>query len=186
MYLNQRSDLAHYEIGDFSYCGTDFHVFSWGEGTTLRIGKFCSIADKVKIFLGGEHRTDWVTTYPFNQMFKEATHIQGHPRSKGDVQIGHDVWIGHGATIMSGVSIGNGAVIGAHCVVTKDVPSYGIVAGNPQKLIKYRFSDDIIEKLESLAWWDFELPKLQTVFDLLLSNDIETCISALQDMKKKG
>ncbi|WP_353855570.1 CatB-related O-acetyltransferase [Bacillus sp. Bos-x628] len=186
MFLNQRSELTSYDIGDFSYAGPDFQVLSWGEGATLKIGKFCSIANEVKIFLGGEHRTDWVTTYPFNQIFKEAAHIRGHPKSKGDVQIGHDVWIGYGATIMSGVSIGNGAVIGANSVITKDVPPYAIVAGNPQQLMKYRFSHDKIEKLQTLKWWDLEFSSLQSIFHLLQSNDIETCINTIEEIKKKG
>ncbi|MDM5298343.1 CatB-related O-acetyltransferase [Bacillus pumilus] len=186
MFLNQRSDLSSYEIGDFSYAGPDFQVLTWGEGTTLKIGTFCSIANEVKVFLGGEHRTDWTTTYPFNQIFKEATHIKGHPKSKGDVQIGHDVWIGYGASIMSGVSIGNGAVIGANSVITKDVPPYAIVAGNPQRLMKYRFSHDIIEKLQSLKWWELDFSQIQAIVHLLQSNDIEACLQAIEDIKKKG
>ncbi|PNU24590.1 MULTISPECIES: CatB-related O-acetyltransferase [Bacillus] len=186
MFLNQRSELSSYNIGDFSYAGPDFQVLTWGEGTTLHIGKFCSIANEVKIFLGGEHRTDWVTTYPFNQIFKEAAHIKGHPKSKGDVHIGHDVWIGYGATIMSGVCIGNGAVIGANSVITKDVPPYAIAAGNPQQLMKYRFSSEIIEKLQLLEWWNLEFSIIQSIFHLLQSHDIERCITVIEDIKKKG
>lgn len=157
-----------------------------GGRNDINIGKFCSIANEVKIFLGGEHRTDWVTTYPFNQIFKEASHIKGHPKSKGDVHIGHDVWIGYGATIMSGVCIGNGAVIGANSVITKDVPPYAIVAGNPQQLMKYRFSSNIIEQLQSLEWWNLKFSSIQSIFHLLQSNDIETCINAIEETKKKG
>ncbi|MCM3147496.1 CatB-related O-acetyltransferase [Bacillus pumilus] len=186
MFLNQRSELSSYNIGDFSYAGPDFQVLTWGEGTTLNIGKFCSIANEVKIFLGGEHRTDWVTTYPFNQIFKEAAHIKGHPKSKGDVHIGHDVWIGNGATIMSGVCIGNGAVIGANSVITKDVSPYAIAAGNPQQLMKYRFSSKTIEKLQLLEWWNLEFTVIQSIFHLLQSNDIEHCIKVIEDIKKKG
>ncbi|MGG1959725.1 CatB-related O-acetyltransferase [Bacillus pumilus] len=186
MFLNQRSELNSYNIGDFSYAGPDFQVLTWGEGTTLNIGKFCSIANEVKIFLGGEHRTDWVTTYPFNQIFKEAAHIKGHPKSKGDVQIGHDVWIGYGATIMSGVCIGNGAVIGANSVITKNVPPYAIAAGNPQQLMKYRFSSETIEKLQLLEWWNLEFTVIQSIFHLLQSDDIEQCIKVIEDIKKKG
>ena len=103
------------------------------------------------IFLGGNHRTDWNTTYHFSVLWESAKNINGHPASKGDVIIGHDVWIGEGAVILSGVRIGNGAVIGAHAVVTRDVPSYQIVAGNPAKIMKPRFTHDeivILEKLE--------------------------------------
>ncbi|QLI78046.1 CatB-related O-acetyltransferase [Bacillus pumilus] len=186
MFLNQRNELGSYDIGDFTYAGPDFQVLTWGEGTTLKVGKFCSIANEVKVFLGGEHRTDWITTYPFNQIFTDAAYIEGHPRSKGDVCIGHDVWIGYGATIMSGVHIGNGAVIGANSLITKDVPPYAIVAGNPQRLMKYRFSFDIIEKLQLLEWWNLEFSIIQSVFHLLQSDDIEQCIHVIENIKKKG
>ena len=85
-------------------------ILSWGENTKLKIGKFCSIADNVTIFLGGEHRNDWVSTYPFNALLKNYEHIEGHPKSKGDVIIGNDVWIGSRVVILSGVKIGDGAI----------------------------------------------------------------------------
>jgi acetyltransferase-like isoleucine patch superfamily enzyme len=93
-------------IGEFTY-GVP-QIFDWQEGARLIIGKFCSIADNVKIFLGGEHRTDWITTFPFsakefNDLFPEAKKIKGHPKTKGDVIIGNDVWIGYDAIILSGV-----------------------------------------------------------------------------------
>lgn len=120
---------SRYEVGRGTYGNPT--VLHWGEPTTLKVGCFCSIAADVKIFLGGNHRTDWITTYPFPAFWKSAAHIKGHPSSRGDVIIGHDVWIGEGAVILSGVRIGNGAVVAASAVVTRDVPPYGIVAGNP-------------------------------------------------------
>jgi len=98
----------------------------------IRIGKFCSIAHDVTFILGN-HRVDWVSTYPFSVFFDEASHITGHPLSNGDINIGNDVWIGKFSTIISGISIGNGAVIAANSFVTKDVPPYAIVSGNPAK-----------------------------------------------------
>ncbi|HEX5127349.1 MAG TPA: CatB-related O-acetyltransferase, partial [Rhodocyclaceae bacterium] len=132
--LQQR--YPQYSIGRGTY-GDDLLVRNWNEGTTLRIGNYCSIAAGVKIYLGGEHRTDWVTTYPFSALWPEAAHIEGHPRSKGDVTIGNDVWIGTEAMILSGVTIGDGAVIGARAVVSRDVPPYAIVAGNPASVVRY-------------------------------------------------
>jgi acetyltransferase-like isoleucine patch superfamily enzyme len=83
--------LSKYEIGEYTYGKPK--VWSWDENTTLKIGRFCSISADVNIFLGGEHRIDWVTTYPFNVIFKNAREFKGHPASKGDIIIGNDVWI---------------------------------------------------------------------------------------------
>ncbi len=161
-----------YQIGRASYGCPE--VFSWGADERLQIGSFCSISDQVNIFLGGEHRTDWITTFPFSSFLQEAEHIPGHPKSKGDVWIGNDVWIAFGATILSGVRIGNGAVIGANAVVSKNVPPYAIVAGNPATIIKYRFTEDIIDRLQAIAWWDWPEDAIRTHIPYLLSNDLES------------
>ncbi len=142
-----------YEIGDYTYGKPK--VISWGEGTSLRIGRYCSIASNVVIFLGSEHRIDWVSTYPFPFLWEEAKSIKGHPATRGDVIIGNDVWIGFGATILSGITIGDGAAIGACSVVTKDVPPYAIVAGNPAHLVRYRFDEGTIQELLRISWWDW-------------------------------
>lgn len=174
IYTNQIPYYAPYEIGDWTY-GTPL-IFSYGDGTTLKIGKFCSIADGVTILLGGEHRTDWVTTYPFNPLFEGAEAFKGHPASKGDVIIGHDVWIGKDALILSGVTIGNGAVIGARSVVTKDVPPYAIAGGHPAKIIRFRFPQSIIDNLQQIAWWHWEIHEIAKAWPLLLSDKIEEFI----------
>ncbi|WP_344824120.1 CatB-related O-acetyltransferase [Rurimicrobium arvi] len=111
----------------------------------------------MKIFLGGNHRVDWVSTYPFPALpgfFPEAAEITGHPSTKGDVVIGNDVWIGYAAIILSGVTIGDGAVIGAGSVVSKNVGPYEIWAGNPAVCIKKRFPEEIIARLLTEKWWD--------------------------------
>jgi acetyltransferase-like isoleucine patch superfamily enzyme len=142
-----------YVIGGHTYGNP--RVISWGEGTSLTIGKYCSISKNVIIFLGSEHRIDWVSTYPFPILWEEAKGISGHPSTKGDVIIGNDVWIGYGVTILSGVNIGDGAVIGAGSVVIKDVPPYAIAAGNPCYIIKYRFDEETIERLLKIRWWSW-------------------------------
>jgi len=138
----------------------------WNEQANIIVGKYCSIAAKLTIFLGGNHRTDWITTFPFGSP-------PGHPATKGDVIIKNDVWIGHGVTIMSGVTIGNGACIGAMSVVAKDIPAYSIVAGNPARVKKMRFSPENIERLERLAWWNWPEDKIADAIPYLQSNDIE-------------
>jgi acetyltransferase-like isoleucine patch superfamily enzyme len=157
-----------YDIGDFTY-GTPT-VLAWGEGTRLKIGKFCSIAENVTIFLGGNHKTEWVTTYPFPALyvqFPEASHIPGYPATKGGVEIGNDVWIGYSAMILSGVKIADGAVIAAGAVVTRDVGPYEIWGGNPAKLIKKRFSDTTINRLLLEKWWDWPIEEIRKRMDYL-------------------
>ena len=159
-----------FDIGEYTY-GNPIVYFE-GDGK-LKIGKFSSIAfDNVNIFLGGNHRVDWATTYPFNMIadFPEASHITGHPSSKGDVVIGNDVWIGMHATILSGVTIGDGAVVAAHAVVTKDVPPYAIVAGNPAKVVKMRFSDDVIKHLLEMKWWNWPINRIKENIPLFMNN----------------
>jgi acetyltransferase-like isoleucine patch superfamily enzyme len=160
-----------YQIGEWSYGFPS--VLQSGEGSTLRIGRFCSIANGVTIVLGGDHRVDWVTTYPFSVFLDEASARTGHPRSKGDVVIGHDVWIGLDATVLSGVTIGNGAVVGAGSVVTHSVPAFAIVAGNPARHLRYRFGEEQIRGLEEIAWWNWPIEKIKGALPLLLSDDLD-------------
>jgi acetyltransferase-like isoleucine patch superfamily enzyme len=168
-----------YEVGRGTYGKPLVH--SWGEPSTLKIGKFCSISGNVHILLGGNHRTDWITTYPFPVFWDNAKHTTDQSISKGDVSIGNDVWIGMGAMILSGVTIGNGAVIGASAVVSKDVPSYSIVAGNPAVVVKKRFPEEDISILEKIQWWDWDDPKIKASMHLLLDSQIEKLESFSND-----
>ena len=142
----------------------------------MKVGSFTSIASSVQIFLGGEHRTDWITTFPFNVLWKEGKDIRGHPRTKGNILIGNDVWVAAEAIIMSGVTIGDGAVIGARAVVTKDVLPYTIVAGNPATVVKKRFNDKTIQRLLEIKWWDWTDAKIHEALPLLLNNEIDNFI----------
>lgn len=171
-----------YEIGDFTY--GEPRVLTWGEETTLKIGKFCSIADGVFILLGGNHRVDWVTTYPFSALpndWPEAADITGHPSSNGDVIIGSDVWIGHQAIILSGVSIGDGAVVGARAVVTRNVPPYAIVVGNPATMVRKRFDDATIRELQRVKWWDWSIEKIRLNVHVLMSPNTRKIIDLAGD-----
>lgn len=163
-------------------------VYDWGEGGSLYIGKFCSIADGVSIILGGNHRVDWISTYPFPAISDWAggEGIKGHPWSKGDIVIGNDVWIGNGATILSGVKIGNGAVVGAKAVVAKDVPAYSIVVGNPSKVVKMRFDKKTIKQLEKIEWWNWPIDYINLNIKYLCSGDIKKIIELSNNVQGKS
>ena len=175
-FLCELNKYKRWEIGQYTYghpSGSPTIIY-FAENVKLKIGKFCSFADNVTIMLGVHHPTNWITTYPLNVfLFKNPKRHDGYPTAKGDVFLGNDIWIATGATILSGVTVGNGAVIATGSIVTKDVPPYCIVAGNPAKVIRKRFSDDVIEKLESIKWWDWPIEKIQGEQNNLQSDKIE-------------
>jgi acetyltransferase-like isoleucine patch superfamily enzyme len=168
--------------GQYTY-GT-CNVLNWGEPYTLKVGKFCSIAANVVVYTGGNHRTDWVTTYPFGHVNNHIFNTfdgKGCPKSNGDVIIGNDVWIGSNSVIMSGITVGDGSVIANNSHVVKNVEPYSIVGGNPAKLIKYRFSDEQIKKLLEIKWWDWSTEKINQFCPLLCNENIDEFIKqALQ------
>lgn len=167
-YTNQKKRFKKFDIGDYTYGKPKIYA----DSTSFSMGKFCSIADDVKIYAGAEHNYNWVSSYNFSAKFACKSCVS----SKGKVEIGNDVWIGDGALILSGVKIGDGAVIGAKAVITKDVEPYSIVAGNPAKLIKYRFDEKYIDKLLEIKWWDWDIKKIEQNFDLILSENVEKFI----------
>jgi acetyltransferase-like isoleucine patch superfamily enzyme len=177
-----REIYPDHDIGVGTYGNPEISVFD--DDTRLRIGRYCSIANGVKILLGGEHRIDWVTTYPFNVFVDEFRHISGHPKSKGDVVIGHDVWIGTDALILSGVNIGHGAVITSRAVVTKDVRPYAIVGGVPAVEIRRRFDDWVVDALLEIAWWNWSEEKIYGAADSLLSCDVKSFIEFAKGCNK--
>lgn len=168
--LGRPASAASVPMGRGSY-GSPAVLFA-DSGAALSIGNFCSIASNVTIFLGGEHRPDWVTTYPFNVLWEQARSYPGHPRSRGDVTIEHDVWIGYGATILSGVTLHTGSVVGARALVARDVPAYTIVAGNPAREIRKRFDPGTIECLLATRWWEWSDARIERVLPKLLSCDV--------------
>lgn len=157
-------------------------IINWeNPDAQLVVGNFCSIAGNVNIYLGGNHRTDWVTTYPFGHIYEDTFTVfdgVGHPSTKGDVIIGNDVWIGSNVTIMSGVTIGDGVVIANNSHVVKNVEPYSLVGGNPAKLIKYRFTPEQIEKLLEIKWWFWEDKLINQFTPLLCNNNIDNFINA--------
>ena len=154
-------------------------LFNYPEfGDRLIIGKFCQIASGAKFIMGpANHRISSVTTYPFSVFggrWSEQTppHLSQLP-FKGDIVVGNDVWIGRESVIMPGVKIGDGSIIGAYAVVTRDVPPYCVVGGNPARFIKKRFHDELIQILLELKWWDFPEEKLVEFLPLLCDPDLE-------------
>ena len=173
---------AFTKIGKYTYGFNRVSIKRYGSSELLEIGSFCSIAEGVTIFLGGNHRPDWITTFPFGHIFQRklgGAGIVGHPDSNGRVTIGNDVWLGYGATIMSGVTIGDGAVISANAHVVKDIFPYEIVGGNPAKHIKFRFSESVIEKLLELRWWELEDIDIKRIAPLLSKEPTEQLLQEL-------
>lgn len=162
-------------IGDFSSRMPRI-LYADQSDSKLIIGKFCSIGPNVTVFLGGNHRSDWISTYSFSTLLKNYDNLEWPYYSNGDVIIGNDVWIGKDVTILSGVTIGDGAIIGTNSLVTKDVEPYSIVGGNPAKLIKYRFNQNIINQLLKIKWWNKDLKEIYEMIPLLQSNNLEEFI----------
>jgi len=172
-YMKDNKKYKNYTIGNHTYGRPK--IIGYDGKYVLKVGSFCSIASNITIYLGVEHQTKWVTTYPFIE-FSHLTKNKILNKSKGDVIIGNDVWIADGALILSGVTIGDGAVIGARAVVTKNVAPYEIVGGNPAQHIRFRFSPQQIESLLAIKWWTWDIEKIKENFDLILSPNIDDFI----------
>jgi len=168
-YLAKEASLM--QIGEGTYGSDHVVIHNWDLSTKVSIGKYCQIADNVHIFLGGNHDWNRITTFPFSSDSRIDNLFGTQSEStfsNGDIEIGNDVWIGSHASIMSGVRIGSGAVIGAYSHVMRDVKPYEIVIGNPARHMGFRFSEEIVEKLLSLAWWDWDVQKIIDNLDFLL------------------
>jgi len=167
-------------VGDFTYfADTDFekHVTHHYDfiGDKLIIGKFCQIGAGVEFVMNGaNHQMNAVSTYPFyifGSWDQPAPSKEDLPL-KGDTVVGNDVWIGQNSTILPGVHIGDGAIIGLNSVVTRDVPPYAIVAGNPAKTVRKRFDDELIDLLLKLKWWNKSVEEINALIPLLSCSDL--------------
>jgi len=172
--------LWHADRG--TYFDRNVNIISWSDNYHIHLGKYNSIGRDCNFFLHANHRIDWITTS--SQLWGPVTpdvanlHMEmGHPTCKGDIIVENDVWIGAKSTIMSGVKIHNGAVVGANSTVTKDVPPYAIVVGNPAKIVKYRFSEYEIDSLLKIAWWDWTEDRIKTEAINLWSTNINNFIN---------
>jgi virginiamycin A acetyltransferase len=156
--------LWHADRG--TYFDRHVNIISWSDDFKIKLGKYNSVGRDCVFFLHANHRYDWITTSsqlwgPVTPEIADMHMKMGHPTCNGDIIIENDVWIGAKSTIMSGVKISNGAVVAAGSVVTKDVPPYAIVGGNPAKIIRYRFNDHQIEQLLQISWWDWDEEKIR-------------------------
>lgn len=152
------TNLDAMEIGAYSY------IAPYSEVVHTSIGRYCSIGPYAHLF-GSAHPMRWLSTHPFThtnafKSFVDYEPTLTFPGYEGTTMIGHDVWMGANVIVKHGLRIGNGAVIGAGAVVTKDVPDYAVVAGNPARILKYRFEDALIERLQRVQWWRFDMPRL--------------------------
>ncbi|WP_036480105.1 Vat family streptogramin A O-acetyltransferase [Myxosarcina sp. GI1] len=146
-------------------------------GDKLIIGKFCALSRGIKFIMNGaNHLMSGFSTYPFEIFGNGWEQVAPKPDRypfKGDTVIGNDVWIGYEAVIMPGVKIGDGAIIAAKSIVTKDIQLYTVVGGNPVKVIRQRFSDEIILVLLEICWWNWNIEKITKNLEKIVSADID-------------
>ena len=175
-------------VGDFTYIAdSDFeshvtHFYPWSRDKLI-IGKFCQIAAGVEFVMNdANHQMNAVSTFPFYTL--EGWEMEPPATSdmpfKGDTVIGSDVWIGQNAVILPGVHIGDGAIIGANCVVGSDIVPYTSVVGNPARVLRKRFDDELIDLMLRFKWWDRRIEEINALIPILTSSDLDTARKELQ------
>jgi acetyltransferase-like isoleucine patch superfamily enzyme len=152
--FRKKKELGTLELGEYSYANENTKVKCWSKPCVIKTGKYCSIASCEFIY-DGNHSTKFATTFPFKEL-KYSLSAPLNTMIKSETKVGNDVWIGNDVKIYSGCNIGDGAIIAGQSVVTKDVPPYAIIGGNPAKLIRYRFSPETIARFEKVKWWDID------------------------------
>jgi acetyltransferase-like isoleucine patch superfamily enzyme len=183
--IDAASELQNAErqlkVGAHTYTNTARVVTYAGEpARDVTVGAYCSIAAEVVFLTGGNHRLDWVSTYPLRARLgldsgEERDDVEAG--SRGPITVGNDVWIGRGAVILSGVTIGDGAVVGTQAVVAKDVAPYAIVVGNPAREVRKRFTDDEIVSLLRIRWWDWSEVEIARAIDVLNGGSIDDLVA---------
>lgn len=183
VYLKNVISHPRITVGDYSYASNFTAPTDWAQtlapylfpisNEKLVIGRFCQFAHgTLFITSSANHPMGGFSTYPF-RVFKPETMADYIDLPFRDTVIGNDVWIGHGATVMPGVTIGDGVIVAAGAVVTKDVPPYCIVGGNPAAVIRQRFSDVVVADLLAIRWWDWDIDRIEANLAAIESVDIE-------------
>jgi len=150
-------------------------------GADVRVGRFCSIASGVTALVYLEHRPDWITTYPFGNLLN-VKQIEGDVRPQNNrIIVENDVWIGKNVTLLENTILRNGCIVGSNAVVHGEIPPYSIAVGNPAKVIRKRFSDEQIEALLKIQWWDWDTEKITEYSNLLCSSKIDEFIKKVQE-----
>jgi acetyltransferase-like isoleucine patch superfamily enzyme len=164
-------------MGNMSYYAPNVVKYTGDTGRVI-IGNFASVAPDADFYVGGLHRTEWVSQYGLRAMLAlPGAHEDGFTHGRGDIVVGSDTWVTNGVTVMSGVTIGDGAVVGTKAVVAKDVRPYAVVVGNPAREIRRRFSDEQVDALLRIRWWDWPTEKVKEHVELLTSPDIDAFIA---------
>ncbi len=185
--LAAKPEVQRVSVGDYSYY-SDFEdplrffeanvLYNFGySGLKLVIGKYCAFAHGTRFIMGdANHPMVGPSTYPFpvfGGAWAEPMGVMDMPSgNKADTIIGHDVWLGHECLVMPGVRMGDGAIAGARSVVTRDVPPYAVVAGNPARIVRYRFDEKTVERLQRLAWWDWPAERVAAAVPVLVAGDV--------------
>jgi acetyltransferase-like isoleucine patch superfamily enzyme len=161
--------------GEGSIAAPQVVVFEGDDETRLVVGRYCGLASTATFLLGGAHPVDRVSTYPFRIRWDlPGACMDGFPLSKGDIVVEDGAWVAHGALVLSGVRIGRGAVVAAGAVVTKDVPPYWIVAGNPAVPVRQRLDDEVVAAIEASRWWERDRDEIVRTIDELNGEVIVT------------
>ena len=164
-------------MGNMSYYAPNVVKYKGDTGRVI-IGNFASIAPDADFYVGGLHRVEWVSLYGLRAMLElPGAYEDGFTHGRGDIVVGSDTWVTNGCTVMSGVTIGDGAVVGTKAVVAKDVRPYAIVVGNPAREIGRRFSDEQVEALLRIRWWDWPTELVKERVDALSSPDVDAFIA---------
>lgn len=189
VFLNTVIDHPNIEVGAYTYyhdnnlpkdyAGTIAPYLFQGSPEKLKIGKFCQIAKGAQfITASANHPMTGISSYPFAVFDppRFMTYRSSLPRGD-DTVVGNDCWIGREAVLMPGATLGNGVIVGTRAVVTGHVPDYAIVAGNPAKIIRMRFSDSDIAKLLDLAWWDWEPERIERAIPAIEAADVDALMA---------
>jgi acetyltransferase-like isoleucine patch superfamily enzyme len=164
-------------MGTMSYYAPNVVKYKGDTGRVI-VGNFASIAPDADFYVGGLHRVEWVSLYGLRAMLElPGAYEDGFTHGRGDIVVGGDTWVASGCTVMSGVTIGDGAVVGTKAVVAKDVRPYAIVVGNPAREIRRRFSDEQVEALLRIRWWDWPVELVKERVDALSSPDVDAFIA---------